>query len=57
MEFLIVIIAGIFAFGCKVLSEEYSNPSLIILTFFVLPIDLEDAIKLASFAVVFEEPT
>jgi hypothetical protein len=40
-EFLIVISGDIDAVGCKVLSEEYSNPSLIILTSFALPIDVD----------------
>ena len=50
-------IDGIFAFGCKVLSDEYSNPSLITLTLLVLPTDLDFAIKFASTAVVLEDPT
>ena len=40
-EFLIVINGDINAIGCKVLSEEYWNPSLIILTSFALPIDVD----------------
>ena len=40
-EFLIVISGDINAVGCKVLSEEYWNPSLIILTSFALPIDVD----------------
>ena len=37
-ESLIVISGDMYAVGCRVLSEEYSNPSLIILTSFALPI-------------------
>ena len=48
---------GTFAFGCSVLSEEYSNPWFIILTLFAFPTEPDLAIKYASFAVVFEDPT
>ena len=41
LEFLIVTSGDIDADGCKVLSEEYSNPSLMILTSFALPIDFD----------------
>ena len=34
----------IYAFGFRVLSDEYSNPSLIILTWFALPTDFEAGI-------------
>ena len=40
-EFLIVINGDMNAIGCKVLSEEYWNPSLTILTSFALPIDVD----------------
>ena len=43
-----VINGDISAFGCKVLSDEYSNPSLIILTFFALPIVFDFATIAAS---------
>ena len=41
LESLIVINGEISAVGCRVLSEEYSNPSLITLTVSALPIVLE----------------
>jgi len=47
-ESLIVITGDMNAVGCKVLSEEYSNPSLIILTSFALPIVDDFAIIYAS---------
>jgi hypothetical protein len=40
-EFLIVISGDIDAVGCKVLSEEYSNPSLMILISLALPINVD----------------
>ena len=57
LESFNVTIAGIFAFGCRVLSDEYSNPSLIILTLLVLPTEFDCASKLAPDAVVLEDPT
>ena len=41
LESLIVINGEISAVGCRVLSEEYSNPSLITLTVSALPMVLE----------------
>lgn len=43
-EFLIEITGDIYAVGCKVLSEEYSNPSSIILTSLTFPIFCDFAI-------------
>ena len=36
------------AWGLRVLSDEYSYPKSTILIFLILPIDLDDAIMLAS---------
>jgi hypothetical protein len=47
-EFLIVINGDMYAVGCKVLSEEYSNPSLIILISLALPIVVDFEIMYAS---------
>ena len=47
-ESLIVINGDIKALGCKVLSEEYSKPSLIILTFPLFPIVFDSATIEAS---------
>ena len=47
-ESLIVINGDMKAFGCKVLSEEYSKPSLIILTFPLFPIVSDSATIEAS---------
>ena len=41
LEFFIVTDFGTDASGCKVLSEEYSKPSLMILIWLILPIVLD----------------
>ena len=40
-EFLIIISGDTAAIGCKVLSDEYWNPSSIILTSFAFPMDVD----------------
>ena len=56
-EFLIVINGDMNALGFKVLSDEYSNPSLIILIWFVFPIDFDLAITCPPLPSVEEVPT
>ena len=48
-EFLIVISGDMYAMGCKVLSEEYSKPSLIIRSSLILPIFFDFGTIYASF--------
>ena len=55
-EFSTTIKGEINAFGFKVLSDEYSNPSLIILTWFALPIDFEEGITYAPVPEVLSIP-
>ena len=61
LEFLTVINGDICAFGCNVLSDEYSNPSLRILTSLTCPIVVDVGIIFgtinASVAIVEPAPT